>query len=58
MENYQKIPKPVARVVLQKRAIPGYFPYILFYRYILALVSSGWFTISVCGPVSVRELVK
>ena len=38
--------------------IPGYFPYILFYCYILSLRSPGWFVIVVCGSVSVRELVK
>ena len=46
------------KVVLQNVAIPGYFPYILFYRYILSLLSSGLFAIAVCGSVSVRDLVK
>ena len=30
-------------LVLQNFAIPGYFPYILFYRYLFSLLSSGWF---------------
>ena len=57
-KHYQKITIPVFRVVLQNFAIPGYFSYILFYRYILSLLSSGWFVIAVCGSVSVRGLVK
>ena len=57
-KHYQKITIPVFRVVLQNFAIPGYFPYILFYRYIISSLSSGWFVIAVCGSVSVRELVK
>ena len=39
-------------------AIPGYFPYILFYHYLFSLLSSYWFVIAVCGSFSVRELVK
>ena len=50
--------KHYQRVILQNFAIPCYFPYILFYRHILSLLSSGWFVIAVCGSVSVRELVK
>ena len=56
--HHQKITTPVFRVVLQNCSIPGYFPYIIFYRCSLSLLSSGWFVIVVCGPVSVRELVK
>ena len=57
-KHYQKITIPVFRAVFQNFSIPGYFPYILFYRYILSLISSDWFVIAVCGSVSVRELVK
>ena len=57
-KHYQEINIPVFRVVLQNFAIPGYFPHILFYHYILSLFSSGWFIITVCGSDSVRELVK
>ena len=35
---YQKITVPVFRLVLQNFAIPGYFPYILFYCYIISLL--------------------
>ena len=48
----------ILRLVLQNFAIPGCFPYILFYRYLFSLLSSGWFVIAVCGSISVRELVK
>ena len=58
-KHNQKITIPVFRVVLKNfKAIQGYFPYFLFYHYILSLLSSGWFDIAVCGFVSVRELVK
>ena len=55
---YQKITIPIFILVLQNFAIPGYFPYILFYCYLFSLLSSGWFVITVCGCISVRELVK
>ena len=57
-KHCQKITIPIFRLVLQNFAIPGYFPYILFYRYPFSLLSSGWFVISVCGSISVREVVK
>ena len=57
-KHYQKITIPIFRLVLQNFAIPGYFPYILFYRYPFSLLSSGWFVITVCGSISVKELVK
>ena len=57
-KHYQKITIPILRPVLQNFPIPGYFPYILFYCYLFSLLSSGWFVIAVCGPISVRELVK
>ena len=57
-KHYQKITIPIFRLVLQNFAIPGCFPYIPFYSYVLSLLSSGWFVIVVCGSVSVRELVE
>ena len=57
-KHYQKITIPIFRLVLQNFAIPGYFPYILFYRYPFSLLSSGWFVIAVCGSISFREVVK
>ena len=33
-KHYQKITIPILRLVLQNFAIPGYFPYILFYCYL------------------------
>ena len=57
-KHYQKITIPIFRLGLQNFAIPGYFPYILFYCYLFSLLSSGWFVIAACGSVSVRELVK
>ena len=56
-KHYQKIIIPIFRLFIQHFAIPGYFPYILFYCYLFSLLSSGWFVIAVCGSVSVRELV-
>ena len=47
---------PIIRFVLQNFAISGCFPYILFYRHVFSLLSSGWFAmfvIAVCGSVSV-----
>ena len=38
---YQKITIPIFRLVLQHFALPGCFPYILFYRYIFSLLPSG-----------------
>ena len=58
VNNYQKITVPFFRLVLQNFAIPGYFPYILFYCCIISLLSSGLFVIAVCGSVSVMELFK
>ena len=46
-KHYQKITIPIFRPVLQNFAIPGYFSYILFYRYLFSLPSSGLFVISV-----------
>ena len=57
-KHYQKITFPIFRLVIQNFAVPGYFPLILFYCYIISLFSSGWFVIAVCGSVSVMELVK
>ena len=36
-KHYQKITIPIFRLVLQNFAIPGCFPYILFYRYLFSL---------------------
>ena len=56
-KHSQKIIIPIYRLVLQNFAIPGYFPYILFYCYLFSLLSSVWFVIAVvCGSISVREL--
>ena len=55
--HYQKITIPIFKLV-QNFVIPGYFPYILFYRYPFSLLSSGWYVIAVCGSIPVRELVK
>ena len=57
-KHYQKTTIPIFSHVLQNFAIPGYFPYILFYRYLFSLLSSGRFVIAVCGSISVREVVK
>ena len=57
-KQYQKITVPIFRLELQNFAIPGYFPYILFYCYLFSLLSSGWFVIAVCCSASVRDLVK
>ena len=42
-KHYQKITIPIFRLVLQNFALPGCFPYILFYLDLLSLLSSGWF---------------
>ena len=55
---YQKITIPIFRLILLSCAVPGYFPYILFYRYLFSLLSSGWIIIAVCGSISVREVFK
>ena len=54
-QHHQKIAIPIFRPVLQNFAIPGWFPYILFYSCLFSLLSSGWFVIAVCGSVSVQE---
>ena len=46
----------VFKLVPQNSAIPGYFLYILFNRYLFSLLSSDWFVIAVCGSISVRKL--
>ena len=51
-KHYQKITVPIFRSVLQNFAIPSYFPYFLFCRYLFFLPSSGWFVIAVCGSIS------
>ena len=51
-------PPPPPPHVLQYFAIPGCFPYILFYRYLFSWLSSGRFVFAVCGSISVRELSK
>ena len=53
-KQYQKITIPIFRLVLQNFAIPCCFPYVLFYRYIFSLLSSGWFVIAVCCSISVQ----
>ena len=55
---YRKITISIFRLVLQNFAIPGYFPYILFYRYLFPFLSLGWFVIAVCGLIWVNESVK
>ena len=57
-KHYQKITIPIFRLVLQNFAIPGYFPYILFYGYLFSLLASDLFVIAVCDSAWVRELVK
>ena len=57
-KHYQKIIIAIFRLVLQNFAIPGYFPYIIFYGSLFALHSSGWFVIEVCCSILVREVVK
>ena len=57
-KHYQKITIAIFRFVLQNFTVPGYFPYILFYRYLFSLLSPGWFVIAVCDFISIRELVK
>ena len=52
-KHYQKMTIPVFRLVHQNFAIPGCFPYILFYRYIRSLLSFDWFVIAVCGSISI-----
>ena len=46
-KHYKKITIPIFRLVLQNFAIPGCFPYILVYRYLLSLLFSLWFVIVV-----------
>ena len=53
-KHYQEITIPIFRLVLQNFDIPGCFPYILFYRYLFSLRSSGWFVIAVSGSISVQ----
>ena len=57
-KHYQKTIVPIFRHVLQNFTIPGYFTYILFYRYLFSLLYSGRFVIAVCGFISVWEVVK
>ena len=57
-KHYQKSTILIFRLALQNFAIPGCFPYILFYRYLFSSLSSCWFVIAACGYISVRELVK
>ena len=54
--HHQKITITIFRFVLQNLAIQNYLPYILFYRYLVSLLSSGWFVIAVCGSISVRGI--
>ena len=55
---------PIFRLVLQNFAIPGYFPYILFYRFLFSLLSSDWVVIAVCdyfspgNKLSIRGIVN
>ena len=56
-KHYQKITIPIFRLVLQNFAILGYFPYILFYRYIFSLLSSRFVVIAVCDSISVQGTI-
>ena len=47
-KHYQEITIPILRIVLQNLAIPCCFLNILFYCYLLSLLSSGWFIIAIC----------
>ena len=53
-KDYQKTTIPIFRLILQNFAIPGYFPYIIFYSCLFSLLSSAWFVIAVCGFISVQ----
>ena len=57
-KHYKKITIPIFRLVLQYCAPQLCVPYTLFYRYPFSLLSSGWFVISVCGFIAVREVVR
>ena len=43
-KHYQKIIIPIFRLILQNFTFPGCFSYILFYRYIFSLLSSGYYS--------------
>ena len=53
-KHFQKITITIFRLVLQNFAIPGCLQYILFYRYLFSSLSSSWFVIAICGPISVQ----
>ena len=53
-KHFQKITIPVFRLVLQNSAIPGWFLYILFFRFLFHWLPSGWFV----GSISAREVVQ
>ena len=57
-KHYKKITIRILKPVLQNFAVPDCFPYIIFCRYLVYLLSSGWFVFVVCGSISVRELVE
>ena len=57
-KHYQKIIIPIFRLILQNFAIPGCFPYVVFYRYLFSLFSSDTIVIADCGFISVKQLVK
>ena len=57
-KHYQKIAIPILRLVLKNFVIPGYFPYILFFRYLFSLVSSDWVVSAVCNYFSPGNKLK
>ena len=57
-KHYQKITIAVFRLVLQNFTIPGCFTFILFYRNLFSLLSSGLFVIAVCGCISVQGIIQ
>ena len=55
-KHYEKMIIPIFVLVLQNFAIPGYFPYILFFRYLFSLLSSGWVVIAACASIWVHGI--
>ena len=57
-KHYQKINTPIFKLVLQKFAIPGCFPYIIFYRYLFSLLFLVGLLLQSVALFQSRELVK
>ena len=59
-KHYQKITNPIFRLILQNFAIPGYFPYILFYcpACRTSLIATRFWVVVICSIIKCLTVLE